>query len=288
MDREMKIAILTGVCAIFGSIFGSSMPQLIQHYTTPDAIFWSNKGNAYCVVEMYEDALSCFNKSIELEPTYENAWYGKGFALFNLGNYKNALTAFGKVIILNPMNDKAWAYKGNIYLKLEKHDQALEAYNNSLDINPFNMDALYGKGVIFSYTPGKAHEALDILGNASKLKPNDKSILEAIGKVWQNQNLTLYNVTMKLYVHVGTSLGRSLSGVRVTGSDAIGKSFDLETNTDGCVNITGKAGPWLINLEHPEYEPISWRMNVIESHRVDAFFGRKLYNINLSITQSTP
>ena len=47
-------------------------------------------------------AMKLFDKAIELDPTYAEAWNNKGVSLFHLGKYEEALEAFDKAIGINP------------------------------------------------------------------------------------------------------------------------------------------------------------------------------------------
>src|SRR3990167_5065756 len=42
---------------------------------------WYNLGVAYRKVEMYEKALACFDRALELNPKSGEAWYNKGIML---------------------------------------------------------------------------------------------------------------------------------------------------------------------------------------------------------------
>ena len=55
----------------------------------------------------YEDSIKAYDKTIELEPTYANAYSNKGLALGQLGQYEEAIKVFDKAIELNPHNADA-------------------------------------------------------------------------------------------------------------------------------------------------------------------------------------
>jgi hypothetical protein len=87
-------------------------------------------------------------------------------------------------------------------------------------------------------------------------------------------------VTLTLYVHEGNPSGPLLSGVRVTGNDAAGKSFD-KTTDGGYVAITGAPGTWSFTVSKEGYGPKSWSQPITATDRKDAF----IFKITAAISE---
>jgi tetratricopeptide (TPR) repeat protein len=83
-----------------------------------------NKGIVLCKVERrVEEAVQCYDKALEIDPKYVEAWYGKGDALYIMGRcgkvvagledalvlafLEEALLCFDKVLKLDPQNKVA-------------------------------------------------------------------------------------------------------------------------------------------------------------------------------------
>lgn len=49
-------------------------------------------------LEKYDEALAAFNKALEIDPQYADAWNNKGFALNFLGRHDEAIKAFDMAI----------------------------------------------------------------------------------------------------------------------------------------------------------------------------------------------
>ena len=49
------------------------------------------KGHIFALQGKYDEALECLNKSLEMDPTFENAYYSRGFVYFMKDDNKNAL-----------------------------------------------------------------------------------------------------------------------------------------------------------------------------------------------------
>ena len=57
---------------------------------SPEAIEFFNKGNTLYDMGKYEEAVQAYDKAIEIDPEYAEAWVCKGYALNNIGKYQEA------------------------------------------------------------------------------------------------------------------------------------------------------------------------------------------------------
>ena len=65
---------------------------------------------------MYGDALEFYDKVLELDSGYFNAWYGRGMVLGELGRYQDALDSYDKALELDSENvDCLWLLPGKYY-----------------------------------------------------------------------------------------------------------------------------------------------------------------------------
>lgn len=62
----------------------------------------SGKGVALRYLEKYDDAMTCYDKSLELDPTDFKTWTNKGTMLFTLNNYEQAITCYDEALKLEP------------------------------------------------------------------------------------------------------------------------------------------------------------------------------------------
>ncbi len=68
--------------------------------------YWHKKGIEVGNAGNHEEALKCFNRAIELEPTYVDAWFYKTLALRNLGRCKEAEECFKRALVINSCKSK--------------------------------------------------------------------------------------------------------------------------------------------------------------------------------------
>ena len=69
------------------------------------ALAWYNKG--VMLPDDSEEAMKCFDKAIELEPEFVDAWLNKGYTLHHLGKREESIVCIRKVLELDPNNELA-------------------------------------------------------------------------------------------------------------------------------------------------------------------------------------
>jgi tetratricopeptide (TPR) repeat protein len=66
---------------------------------------------------------------------------GSGLALSHLNKPNEAITPYNKAIEINPHNSTAWINKGFALYSLNKYHEALAADDKAIEINPHNSEA---------------------------------------------------------------------------------------------------------------------------------------------------
>lgn len=89
-----------------------------------------------CIVS-YKDTragLANFNKALDLDPTYLDAWIRKGVTLYDMGDYYDADVCFNKAISLSPMSFKALYNRGKNRIALEDYELAITDLSRAITI----------------------------------------------------------------------------------------------------------------------------------------------------------
>src|SRR5208283_252017 len=103
--RHTFIAIL-GITVLFFSLLVSITGA------TQNSAAWDNKGIALCKLGKFDEAITAYDKAIEVDPQNSGAWYNKGRTLNKLNMSDEAIKAYDKVIELNPQDSIGWIGKG--------------------------------------------------------------------------------------------------------------------------------------------------------------------------------
>ena len=147
------------------------------------AFAWYNKGNALDRQSKYDEAVKCYNEAINLNPQQAEAWGQKGSALNSQGKYDKAIQACDKAIKLDPQCSMAWNNKGAALYNQRKYDEAITCYNEAIKIDPQFSLALDNKGVAL-YGKGKYNEAIQAFEMAIKINPQ-------YAEAWYNKGYAL-------------------------------------------------------------------------------------------------
>ena len=117
-----------------------------------------------------EDAINCFERSLQLNPANDYAWGGKALTLDYLKRYKEALECYDKAIECNPNNAITWHNRGLTLASLQMLKQSVESFEKALEINPMYAKAWYNKGRLL-HKLGEIKNSQDCLNMAKKLDP---------------------------------------------------------------------------------------------------------------------
>ena len=109
----------------------------------------SNRGIAYLQLGELDKAIEDFNKAIEIDRKFEQAYFNRAGALIDKKDFPAAAADLEQI-------RTAYGDSSNYYLKwgdLKSHqgyyDQALAEYDRSLILRPENVQALVNRGVVY-------------------------------------------------------------------------------------------------------------------------------------------
>jgi tetratricopeptide (TPR) repeat protein len=127
-----------------------------------------------------EKALPYFEKAVESDSNYAEAWAQTGFCNEKLGKHAEALEASKKAVVLRPSAESYFNIGlANFYLK--QYKEASEAYRQSIKLDPYNgADAYYALGLVYRDW-GKADEEIQAYKAAIRLRPDYTVAYERLG-----------------------------------------------------------------------------------------------------------
>jgi len=157
--------------------------KAVEAYTAED---WVGRGNSLSRSGRYDDAASCYDQAIEMEPELADAWDGKGGALMMTGSYDKAVRCYERALEIDPNSAESWYNKGNALQMLLRFDEALSCYNEALRIDPRFAEAWNKKGMTLNRLR-RYQEALDSFDEALKIAPGYATAWN--NKSWAHQML---------------------------------------------------------------------------------------------------
>jgi tetratricopeptide (TPR) repeat protein len=123
---------------------------------------WNTRGNLLLDAGRAEDAIHCFEKSIDIDPVQGAAWSYLGVALQHVGRVAAARQAFDRAIANNPRDADAFYNRANLLVESGKTEAALEDYARAVDINPDFRDAIFNRCVVLARLGRLAEARLDL------------------------------------------------------------------------------------------------------------------------------
>jgi tetratricopeptide (TPR) repeat protein len=152
------------------------------------AVAWNNKGNALTDLGRHEEAISCFDQALALDPRIVEAWNNKGNSLYNLGRGEETLACFDQALAIDPRDVAVWSNKGHALADLGRHEEAISCFDQALAIDPQYARAWNNKGLALAAL-GRRAEALPCYDQSLAIDPryarawfNKGNALDALGR----------------------------------------------------------------------------------------------------------
>lgn len=91
-----------------------------------------------CITKAHDAnaAIRCFDKALNLNPNYVEAWVRKGVTLLDIGEDYDAQVCLNKAVKLSPKSFKARYNRGKCLLKLKYYDEAILDFQQAISIKP--------------------------------------------------------------------------------------------------------------------------------------------------------
>lgn len=149
--------------------------------STPGCYFF---GLIYFNAGDLREALSWFDRAIELQPDSPEALSARAVALHRLGQPLDALASFEELVKLRPHDAEAFFSMGVLSQGLGRMNDALAAYGEALRFNPAHYEAWTNRGALLDRF-GRHNEALSCFDAVYRLRPGDSANLFNRGSVLQ-------------------------------------------------------------------------------------------------------
>jgi tetratricopeptide (TPR) repeat protein len=132
---------------------------------------YNYRGLAYNDKKYYEMALSDYNKALSFNQNYANAYNNRGnyYAIVKK-EYDRALQEYAKAITLSPKDARIYSNRGFAYDRNNDPENALRDYNKALELDQNLPNAYVNRGIL--YSEKKEYEkALQDFNKAIELNP---------------------------------------------------------------------------------------------------------------------
>jgi len=129
-------------------------------------------GNYYFGQQLYDQAISEFEKAISINPDFSQPYNQLGYSYRFIENYVNADKTFQKYITLIPNDPNPYDSYAELLLKMGKYDASIEYYQKALKVNPNFVNSFLGIATDLNYL-GKFDDARQHLQKLYSIARND-------------------------------------------------------------------------------------------------------------------
>jgi tetratricopeptide (TPR) repeat protein len=124
---------------------------------------------------LYNSAIVCYNKSIQINPNNKEAYLQRGDAFLNLGKYNESIRDFKKAIEIDPYFRGAWGKMGIALGSMGQYNESILCFNKAIDINKNDTTSWFNKGRSLRLWD-KFDEAIDCQNKVIDLDKNCKEL----------------------------------------------------------------------------------------------------------------
>jgi len=135
-----------------------------------DVLNYFNSGVTFYNQKEYSKAIQAYQKVIELDPTYVEAYNNLGIIYQMMGDVERAFGTYQKATEINPRYEKGYNNLGILLLLKGRYEEALEAFQKALAINPNNIESHINLGILFM-KKGQSDEAIESYQKALAIDP---------------------------------------------------------------------------------------------------------------------
>ena len=156
--------------SLFACIILFSVNSIYANESPSETVnFYLIEGNNSFNLTNYVEAISFYDKAIEIEPNHIAALAKKGESLAKLERFEEAISIFNKVIEIEPRYGDKY---GTLYL------------DKLLQLDPKNIEALFIKGKSLSIYNDTLEEAISYFDKVIEINPNHANALYYNGEVY--------------------------------------------------------------------------------------------------------
>jgi superkiller protein 3 len=110
---------------------------------------YNNLGIAYQMIGEIDKAFEAYERTTKINPNYEKGYNNLGTLFFLEGRYAEALETFQKALAINSNNIESHINLGILFKKKGQLEKAIECYHTALTIDPFHKETYYNIALLY-------------------------------------------------------------------------------------------------------------------------------------------
>jgi len=139
-----------------------------------------NNGLNYTKTGRYQEAISEYQKALEIDPNSISAYLNMGASYRYLGDSQKAIDCFQKILTIDPKEVNALNNLAVVYVELKKYDEAIAYFKKALEIKPDSALLCEGLGLVY-VNLNQYKEASEWFTKAIQNDPKDGGLYYDLG-----------------------------------------------------------------------------------------------------------
>jgi tetratricopeptide (TPR) repeat protein len=131
---------------------------------------YGGRGAAYYNKQEYDRAIADYGKALELDPQYVRAYLNRGIAYLNKGENDQAIRDLTEAIRLKPEEAETYLDRGLAYREKQNYDDAIKDFTKAIELAPKSADHYFNRGRVY-LAKGENDRAIRDLTEAIRLDP---------------------------------------------------------------------------------------------------------------------
>ena len=147
---------------------------------------WFQDANSHFQKGEYELAIANYNKAIELNSNFADAYNNRGLAKAGRGEHRKAIKDYDEAISFNSRHASAFNSRGVSKACLKQYDEAIKDFNAAIKIDPMYMGAYYNRGLALNRPDQDETAAIEDFEKILNIRPNDAAAYYGRGLAWKS------------------------------------------------------------------------------------------------------
>ncbi|MCD6012480.1 MAG: Tetratricopeptide 1 repeat-containing protein [Flavipsychrobacter sp.] len=144
---------------------------------------YASRSEVWYKTKMYEKAIDDCNTALKFDPNYYKAYDNIALILIAQNKYTEALENINKSLRINPKYYVSYNIRARIFYDIRDYKNAINDCNTSLRLKPNNAEAYNILGLVYS-AEKNLDAALNFLNKSIEVRPNNSSAYNNRLKVW--------------------------------------------------------------------------------------------------------
>jgi len=167
--------------------------EMVPEQMVNPANIYFYRGTAYLYNSNFDQAITDFSKTLELQTDYALAYHNRSIAYFSKGEYDRVITDIDQAIRLKSDDAYAYSIRGTAYYFKGQYDSSIANLNQVIKLKLDNVYDYYYRGLAYYYKGDRDNALLDF-DQAIKLKSDYVEAYISRGNIFAEKGIYFHAI----------------------------------------------------------------------------------------------